>query len=51
MVEEAAGTSTYETKRIEANKTIERKDFKLNELNTVYISKILRVYIVMYIIN
>ena len=35
MVEEAAGTRMYETKRIAAIKTIEKKQTKLDELNSV----------------
>lgn len=35
MVEEAAGTSTYESKRDQTNKLIEKKDAKLNEMDTV----------------
>lgn len=35
MIEEAAGTRMYECKKQQAQKTIEKKDAKLNELNTV----------------
>lgn len=35
MVEEAAGTSMYESKRDETNKLIEKKDAKLNEMDAV----------------
>ena len=35
MIEEAAGTRMYECKKQLAQKTIEKKDSKLNELNTV----------------
>lgn len=35
MVEEAAGTSMYESKRDHTNKLIEKKDFKLKEIDTV----------------
>ncbi|XP_022817929.1 structural maintenance of chromosomes protein 2-like [Spodoptera litura] len=35
MVEEAAGTRMYETKKQAAEKTIERKDAKLRELNEI----------------
>lgn len=35
MVEEAAGTRMYETKRIAALKTIDKKQMKLDELNSV----------------
>lgn len=35
MVEEAAGTRMYESKKQAAEKTIERKDSKLRELNDV----------------
>jgi structural maintenance of chromosome 2 len=35
MIEEAAGTSMYETKRDLALKNIEKKESKLSELNNV----------------
>merc|ERR1740124_775741 len=35
MVEEAAGTRMYETKRIAAIKTIDKKQMKVDELNSV----------------
>ena len=35
MIEEAAGTRLYETKREAAQKTIEKKDTKLREIDTV----------------
>jgi structural maintenance of chromosome 2 len=35
MIEEAAGTRMYECKKQQAQKTIEKKDAKLNELNAV----------------
>lgn len=35
MIEEAAGTRMYEMKKQAAQKTIEKKDLKLSELNTV----------------
>lgn len=35
MVEEAAGTRMYEAKKQAAQKTIEKKDAKLRELNDV----------------
>lgn len=35
MIEEAAGTRMYETKKQQAQKTIEKKDAKLKELNDV----------------
>lgn len=37
MVEEAAGTRMYEAKKQSAQKTIEKKDAKLRELNDVNI--------------
>lgn len=37
MIEEAAGTRMYETKRREAQKTIDKKDAKLKELESVNI--------------
>lgn len=35
MIEEAAGTRMYEVKRQKAQKTIEKKDNKLEELDKV----------------
>ena len=35
MIEEAAGTRMYETKKQSAKRTIERKDSKLQEIETV----------------
>lgn len=35
MIEEAAGTRMYECKKISAQKTIEKKEAKLNEIQTV----------------
>ncbi|XP_065220294.1 structural maintenance of chromosomes protein 2 [Planococcus citri] len=35
MIEEAAGTSMYEKKKLAAEKTIEKKDAKLNHLNEI----------------
>lgn len=35
MIEEAAGTRMYEVKKQAAQRTIEKKDLKLSELNTV----------------
>ncbi|KAL7563201.1 hypothetical protein ACA910_014475 [Epithemia clementina (nom. ined.)] len=40
MVEEAAGTRMYETKRVAALKTIEKKQLKLDELNRVLAEEI-----------
>ena len=40
MIEEAAGTRLYETKKEAAQKTIEKKDAKLREIDTVNISKL-----------
>jgi len=36
MIEEAAGTRLYESKKEAAQKTIEKKDAKLKEIDTVY---------------
>lgn len=41
MVEEAAGTSMYESKRDQTNKLIEKKDAKLNEMDAVSVKKII----------
>ena len=35
MIEEAAGTRMYESKRSSAQKTIEKKDLKLSEIEEV----------------
>ena len=35
MIEEAAGTKLYESKKESAQKTIEKKDAKLKEIDTV----------------
>lgn len=35
MIEEAAGTRMYECKKLSAQKTIEKKEAKLNEIHTV----------------
>ena len=42
MIEEAAGTRMYESKRASAQKTIEKKDSKLKEIDVVSIK--LRTY-------
>lgn len=36
MIEEAAGTRMYECKKISAQKTIEKKEAKLKEIQTVW---------------
>ena len=42
MIEEAAGTRMYEAKKQQAQKTIEKKDAKLKEINDVsYLGHIL----------
>ena len=42
MIEEAAGTRMYECKKISAQKTIEKKEAKLKEIQTVcYTSKLI----------
>ena len=35
MIEEAAGTRMYESKRLSAQKTIDKKAIKLTEIDTV----------------
>ncbi|XP_070563660.1 structural maintenance of chromosomes protein 2-like [Ptychodera flava] len=40
MIEEAAGTSMYEQKKASAQKTIEKKDFKLKEINNILAEEI-----------
>ena len=37
MIEEAAGTRMYESKKLSAQKTIEKKESKLKEIETVRI--------------
>ncbi len=37
MIEEAAGTRMYESKKLSAQKTIEKKETKLKEIETVTI--------------
>ena len=37
MIEEAAGTRMYESKKLSAQKTIEKKESKLKEIETVNI--------------
>jgi hypothetical protein len=37
MIEEAAGTRMYESKKLSAQKTIEKKESKLKEIETVTI--------------
>ena len=39
MIEEAAGTRLYESKKEMAQKTIEKKDARLKEIDTVSITK------------
>lgn len=38
MIEEASGTSLYETKREQTTKVIEKKDSKLKEMESVSIN-------------
>ena len=38
MIEEAAGTRLYESKKEAAQRTIEKKDAKLREIDTVSLS-------------
>jgi len=40
MVEEAAGTRLYESKKEAAQKTIEKKDAKLKEIDSVICSEV-----------
>merc|ERR1712001_63278 len=40
MIEEAAGTRMYEAKKQQAQKTIEKKDQKLNEINNILVEEI-----------
>ena len=35
MIEEAAGTKMYETKKASAERTVEKKETKLQEIDTV----------------
>lgn len=53
MIEEAAGTRMYETKKQAAQKTIEKKDAKLQELNAVSYGKVFKHHLnfdIMYLI-
>lgn len=47
MIEEAAGTSLYEKKREHTAQTIERKDVKIKEIQTVKIFK--QIYIIKFL--
>jgi len=40
MIEEAAGTRLYESKKEAAQKTIEKKDAKLKEIDSVMLSTV-----------
>lgn len=44
MIEEAAGTRMYENKKQAAEKTIEKKDAKLNEINKVNLHNLLKFF-------
>ena len=44
MIEEAAGTRLYETKREAAQKTIEKKDTKLREIDTVSFCSVIFIF-------
>ena len=48
MIEEAVGTRLYESKKETAQKTIEKKDAKLKEIDTVsaHFSKHWKIYVI-----
>ena len=48
MIEEAAGTRLYETKREAAQKTIEKKDTKLREIDTVSFCPVIFIFSVLF---
>lgn len=50
MIEEAAGTRMYESKKQSAQRTIEKKDSKLQEIETVSLEKLVT-YFYMYYLN
>ena len=49
MIEEAAGTRMYESKREAAQKTIEKKDSKLAEIDKVHTCMCHIMYCVLYL--
>ena len=48
MIEEAAGTRLYETKREAAQKTIEKKDTKLREIDTVSFCSVIFIFSLLF---
>lgn len=42
MIEEAAGTRLYESKKEAAQKTIEKKDAKMKEIDSVSLNNVFR---------
>lgn len=51
MIEEAAGTSMYESKRDDTAKLIEKKDSKINEISMVRITMNLTTAVIVYHTN
>jgi len=45
MIEEAAGTRLYESKKEAAQKTIQKKDMKLKEIDTVCTNMCVNIWI------
>ena len=46
MIEEAAGTRMYENKKATAQRTIEKKDMKLKEIESVSFFLIFHTYVI-----
>lgn len=49
MIEEAAGTRMYESKKQSAQRTIEKKDSKLQEIETVSLEKLVTYFYMYYL--
>ena len=51
MIEEAAGTRMYESKKQSAQRTIEKKDSKLQEIETVSLEMLVTFYLDSHFLN
>ena len=51
MIEEAAGTRMYESKKQSAQRTIEKKDSKLQEIETVSLEMLVTFYLDSYFLK
>ena len=51
MIEEAAGTRMYESKKQSAQRTIEKKDSKLQEIETVSLETLVTFYLDSHFLN